>query len=131
YNYGQGKLSLYASNTSTDAAGADSSMTVGGFSPNAVDNEIPPVVRAYINDSLFVNGGITGPNTSLYVVLDAVTGINVSGNDIGHDLIAVLDDSVASPYILNDFYETAPNTYQRGYVTFPISNLPDGKHRLT
>jgi flagellar hook assembly protein FlgD len=32
---------------------------------------------------------------------------------------------------MNDYYETAPNTYKRGYVNFPITNLPLGRHSLT
>ncbi len=89
------------------------------------------MVRAFIEDSLFVNGGITNPNTTLYAILEDETGINVSGNAVGHDLTAILDGDVANPYIMNDYYETAPNTYKRGYLSFPVSNLPLGKHRLT
>ena len=32
---------------------------------------------------------------------------------------------------MNDYYESAPNTYQRGYVSFPINGLADGKHTFT
>ena len=131
YNYGKGKLSLYANSATTDGAGTDSSITVGGFSDNPVISTVAPIVKAYIGDSLFLDGGITGPNTSLYAVLYDETGINVSGNDIGHDLTAVLDDSVTAPYILNDYYETAPNTYQKGFVKFPLSGLSEGRHKLT
>ncbi len=130
YFFGKGKISMYAQNGTTDAAGADTGFSVGGFSENPVISTSAPVVRPYINDSLFRNGGITGSNTSLFVVLNDETGINVSGNDVGHDLVAVLDDNVEQPYILNDFYETAPNTYQHGYVNFPISGLADGKHHI-
>jgi hypothetical protein len=130
YYYGTGKVSTYAHNGVTDGAGADTTLVVGGFSENPIENTVPPVVKAYINDSFFLNGGITGANTSLFVSLSSVTGINVSGNNLGHDLIAVLDGNVEQPYILNDYYETAPNTYQQGYVTFPINGLTDGRHSI-
>jgi len=130
YYYGTAKISNYAHNGVTDAAGADTSITVGGFSDNPVISDVPPIVRPYINDSLFQDGGITGTNTSLFVSLYSETGINVSGNKLGHDLTAVLDDNVEQPYILNDYYETAPNTYQRGYVNFPVNGLSDGRHTL-
>jgi flagellar hook assembly protein FlgD len=42
----------------------------------------------------------------------------------------VLDDNIEQPYILNDYYETAPNTYQRGYVNFQISGIANGKHTI-
>ena len=131
YFFGTGKVSTYAQNGVTDAAGADTSVTIGGFSDNPVLNTTPPVVKPYIGDSLFLNGGITGSNTSLFVSLYSLTGINVSGSSIGHDLTAVLDGNNDAPYILNDYYESAPNTYQRGYVSFPINGLADGKHTFT
>ena len=130
YDFGTGKLSTYAQNGVYDAAGADTSMKVGGFSDNPVLNTIPPTVKPYIGDSLFQNGGITGSNTSLFVSLYSLTGINVAGNNVGHDLTAVLDGNVETPYILNDYYESAPNTYQRGYVSFPVSGLADGHHSI-
>ncbi len=131
YFFGTGRISTYAQNGVTDAAGADTSVTVGGFSDNPVLSTNPPVVKAYIGDSLFLNGGITGNNTSLFVSLYSLTGINVSGSSIGHDLTAVLDGNTEAPYILNDYYESAPNTYQRGYVSFPVNGLTDGKHTFT
>ena len=131
YFFGTGKVSTYAQNGVTDAAGADTSMKIGGFSDNPVLNTTPPVVKAFIGDSLFLNGGITGSNTSLFVSLYSLTGINVSGTNVGHDLIAVLDSNTEAPYILNDYYESAANTYQRGYVSFPINGLADGKHTIT
>ncbi len=130
YVYGSGKVSTYAQNGVTDAAGVDNSIAVGGFSDYPVLSTAPPVVKAYIGDSLFLNGGITGNNTSLFVSLYDSTGINVSGTYVGHDLTAVLDGNTDAPYILNDYYESAPNTYQHGSVTFPINGLADGNHTI-
>jgi hypothetical protein len=131
YEYGKGKLSLYAENGSTDGAGFNNNYTIGGYSDNPRTESRPPIVKPYIGDTLFKNGGITGSNTLLYVILEDETGINVSGNSVGHDLIAILDGDVSNPYIMNDYYETEANTYKRGYVKFPITNLPEGRHRLT
>lgn len=128
YFFGKGKISTYAENGTTDAAGMDTTIAIGGFSANPVENDVKPTVFPYINDSSFINGGVTGSNTSLFVVLRSETGINVSGYSIGHDLTAILDDNTETPYILNDYYETAPNTFQLGYVKFPVSGLSDGLH---
>jgi len=130
YDFGAGKISLYADNGATDAAGNNNAVIVGGYSDHPVLSSEPPIVKAYLNDTLFRNGGITGSSTSLYATFYDKTGINVSGTNIGHDLTAVLDDNVDAPYILNNYYETAPNTYQYGYVSFAISGLTDGRHSL-
>ena len=130
YSFGAGKISMYSDDGVTDAAGDNINFAVGGFSDHPVISSDTPVVKPYINDSLFLNGGITGSNTSLYVSLFDKTGINVTGTDVGHDLTAVLDGSIDAPFILNDYYETYPNTFQRGYVSFAISGLADGPHSI-
>ncbi|OJW82278.1 MAG: hypothetical protein BGO69_16950 [Bacteroidetes bacterium 46-16] len=130
YEFGKGKLSSYAENGITDAAGADTTFSIGGYSDNPVTDNVAPIVKPYIGDSLFKDGGITGPNTLLYVSLEDEIGINVSGNAVGHDLTAVMDGDIEVPYILNDYYETEPNTYQRGHVYFPLNGLSVGKHTI-
>ncbi len=130
YALGSGQIQYYAENGVTDVAGVDTSVQVGGSSRFPVSDTDPPVVRAFIGDSLFHDGGLTGSNTVLYGILEDETGINVSGNAIGHDLIAVLDGKESEPYVLNDYYESAPNTYKRGYVRFPVSGLSNGMHTL-
>lgn len=130
YEFGKGKLSSYAENGITDAAGDDTSFVLGGYADDPVTDDNPPIVKPYIGDSLFKDGGITGANTLLYVSLEDETGINVSGNAVGHDLTAVMDGNIDVPYILNDYYETEPNTYQNGHVYFPLSNLSVGKHTI-
>lgn len=131
YTIGKGKVSYYADNGVTDAAGSDFEYKVGGFSDHPVIENNPPIVRPFIEDSLFQNGGLTGPNTLLYAILEDETGINVTGNSVGHDLTATLDGNIQDPFVMNDYYETAPNTYKKGYVNFPLSNLTEGIHRIT
>jgi len=131
YDYGKGKLSSYAEDGVTDAAGSDTLHAIGGYSDNPVTDNDAPIVKPYIGDSLFKDGGITGPNTLLYVSLADEIGINVSGNSVGHDLTAVLDGNIQVPYILNDYYETEANTYQKGHIYFPLNDLPVGKHTIT
>lgn len=130
YEMGKGKISFYAENGQTDAAGADTAYSIGGYSDNPILEYNPPVVRPYIGDSLFKNGGLTGSNTLLFAILEDETGINVSGNAVGHDLVGILDDNAEAPYVMNDYYETESNTYKRGYVNFPLYDIPEGRHRM-
>ena len=50
---------------------------------------------------------------------------------IRDSLTGVLDGNIENPFVLNDYYETEANTYKRGYVNFPMTNLSNGRHRLT
>lgn len=131
YELGKGKISYYAENGQIDGAGFDTTYSIGGYSDNPILEKNPPVVKPYIGDSMFINGGLTGANSLLFVVLQDETGINVSGNAVGHDLTGVLDGNIENPFVLNDYYETEANTYKRGYVNFPMTNLSNGRHRLT
>ncbi|MBS1645544.1 MAG: type IX secretion system sortase PorU [Bacteroidetes bacterium] len=128
YSLGTARISYYAENGETDAAGVDTSVLSGSFIDGGIVENDPPIVQPFIGDTLFQDGGLTGTNTRLYVKLSDESGINASGNSVGHDITAVLDDDESTPYILNDYYETEPNTYKRGHVSFPISGLANGKH---
>jgi hypothetical protein len=130
YNYGSGKISYYANTTTVDASGVDSSFTVGDINRNAPDDNTPPVVKPYIDDDKFRDGGVTGPNPLLYVSIYDLNGINVSGTSIGHDLVGILDGDIQDPYVMNDYYQTVQNDFSNGFVNFPLYNLPEGKHTL-
>lgn len=130
YNYGNGKVSYYANTDLVDAAGIDKHFTVGDYNRDADDDNNPPVVKPYIDNDKFRDGGVTDPNPLLYVKLFDENGINVTGTSIGHDLVAILDDDVQNPYVMNNYYETVQNDFSNGYVNFPLYNLPEGKHTL-
>lgn len=129
YEYGLSKISYYASNDQTDAAGVDTSYTIGGSANAGEDNE-DPLVQPYIDNDKFRDGGVTGPNPLLYVKLSDDNGINYSGSAIGHDIVAILDDNVQQPLGMNDYYTPEQDDYRRGYIHFPLSNLPEGKHTI-
>ena len=58
-------------------------------------------------------------------------GINMVGNGIGHDIVAILDNNTAEPIILNDYFEAELNSYQKGSIQYPFKELEEGKHTLT
>jgi hypothetical protein len=130
YVYGNGRLSLYAENGSQDGNGYYTNFIIGG-SDNSVDSDREgPEIRAYLNDERFVNGGITNERPVLLLKLTDSSGINTAGTSIGHDLVAVLDNDNNRYFILNDFYESDLNSYQRGTVRFQLPQLDPGTHSL-
>ena len=58
------------------------------------------------------------------------SGINTSGNGIGHDAKAVLDGDTGNPFVLNEYFVSDLDTYKRGSIRFPFQNLSDGRHDL-
>ena len=130
YQFGNGKLSLYAENGIGDANGYFTNFIIGGVGNNADNDKEGPVIKAYLNDEKFVSGGITNENPILIVKLSDSSGINTAGTGIGHDIVATLDNDNRQYFILNDFYEADLNSYQQGTVHFQIPALTAGIHSL-
>ncbi|MEY4332978.1 MAG: type secretion system sortase PorU [Bacteroidota bacterium] len=127
---GKTRILYYAQSANEDAAGCDTNFVLGNFSDTPIVDDDKPIVRPFMNDSLFRNGAITNPNSVLYVKLSDASGINVSGNSVGHDCIAILDEDEQHPFVLNDYYETETGTYKKGIIKFPMKNLTLGMHSI-
>ena len=134
YTYGNGRVSCYAISeynaTKTDAHGASEEFVIGGTSSSVSIDDLGPQVSLYMNDSLFIEGGVTSEDPWLYARVYDESGINTVGNGIGHDLRAVLDESYDSPYVLNTYFNADLDTYKSGTVRFPFNDLEDGEHIL-
>ncbi|MBT33275.1 MAG: hypothetical protein CMO01_26740 [Thalassobius sp.] len=130
YAFDFGKISIYAQDTTNfrDASGDVSDLIIGGTASYDSDNEAPEL-SVYLEDESFENGSIVPANTTLYADVFDDNGINVTGNGIGHDITAVLDNE--TEYELNDYYYSVIDDYQNGYVAFPLEELEVGLHTLT
>ncbi|REJ81173.1 MAG: T9SS C-terminal target domain-containing protein [Bacteroidetes bacterium] len=130
FQYGFGKLSFYAHNGQTDAAGYFKNAVVGGFNTSASADNTGPEIRLYMNDEKFVRGGLTDANPYLYAIISDSSGINTVGTGIGHDMTAELNNDKSKVIVLNDYYENDLNSYQQGKVKYPYKNLPPGPHTV-
>ena len=131
YNYGFGKISYYANNNvDTDACGYYDSIVVGGNSTNIIPDSNGPDIELYMNDENFVFGGITDQYPYLLAFVTDSTGINTVGSGIGHDIVAILDNNSENQVVLNEYYESDINSYQKGRIVYPFRNLTNGRHTL-
>ena len=133
YHYAQGRISYYAiSNDSlVDAGGNDENFIIGGIDNNIIDDYEGPEISLYMNTRNFLDGGITDSDPTLIADIFDVSGINMVGNGIGHDITAILDGNTTIPYILNEYYQSNQDDYTRGTVSFPFSSLENGEHTIT
>jgi len=131
FAYGPGKITYYATNGTSDANGFYNQLVIGGSSGNTVVDNEGPVVSLYMNDKNFVSGSITSEKPLFYADLVDSSGINTLGTSFGHDITAVLNKSGSKPVILNDYYESALNSYQSGRVRYPFEKLSTGDYQLT
>lgn len=132
YEIGPGKLSLYALNTerTMEAAGGTTDFDIGG-TEDQIDTDInPPELQVFMGDSTFIEGGRVTPNTTLVVKLFDDSGISISAYGIGNTAMAILNDDDET-FIINEYYEAVSGDYRRGWIYYPLEDLPPGRHTIT
>ena len=127
---GKARITMYASNGQTDASGADTSRWIGGNVIAPIDDREGPSIRLFLNDTLFREDGVTHETPLLIALLADSSGINASGNGIGHDLTAVLDDNERDILVLNDFYTAEQDRFTAGSIRYRLPELKEGEHRI-
>jgi hypothetical protein len=130
YAYGPGKISFYAEDSIVDASGAFLEFTVGGSEVNVDPDTEGPEVEVFMNNEFFKEGGITSPNPVLLVKVFDENGINTTGNGIGHDITATFNANTQNKIVLNEYYQSELDSYQAGYVRYPLFNLEEGRHMV-
>lgn len=144
YTVGEGRLLGYADNFESAKSEAfdvyhNQSITIGDINPNGVNDNEAPKIKLYMNNTNFVDGGITNQNPIFLACVTDDKGINSTGAGIGHDITVILDGEVINTISLNDYYTAGENNgcinpnlsdYQKGSVFYPFRNLKVGEHQL-
>ena len=131
YRYGSGMVSYYATDYQHDASGLYEDFVIGGFYDAPINDEDPPVVQLYIDDEMFVSGGVTGNSPTLIAYVEDANGINTTGTGIGHDIVATLTGPSGGYYVLNDYFAADMGSQGRGTITYRMPNLEEGDYILT
>ncbi len=135
YSNEAGRISAYAYNGSSHAGGFTENVIVGGTSANPPDDQAGPDIRLFLNDTTFVAGGMTTPSPRLIVKLADESGINAVGAGVGHEMLLVVDGDEQNAVDISSRFESDPNSYRSGSVTFSFDDYPtrleDGPHRLS
>lgn len=130
YKFGFGKVSYYANSDTTDASGYENRAIIGGTSDSVwVDNK-GPEIRLFLNDEKFVSGGLVPENALFIAKIYDENGINTTGRGVGRDLNAILNSNNTNTIVMNDYYRSELNTYQRGSVNYNYKNLPLGTNKI-
>ncbi|MGJ8549668.1 type IX secretion system sortase PorU [Winogradskyella wichelsiae] len=129
---GNGKVSFYAQtdNSSSNQAGSNLDIKIGGINEDAPEDNLGPVINLYMNDENFVSGGITNESPTFLVQLQDDNGINTASG-IGHDITAIIDADETNPIVLNNYYQANVDDYTNGTVSYPFRDLEPGLHTLT
>lgn len=131
YRFGQGLINYYATDYVEEANGNCDAFVIGGFYDDAIEDEEAPEVRLFIDDTLFVSGGVTGESPILLAFVDDESGINTTGAGIGHDIMATLTGPSRNSYCLNSYFISEIDQPGKGAITFKMQDLVDGDYTLT
>lgn len=125
-----GKVSTFASTKNAAYAGGYSfNSLIGGLEENASPDDAPPLIRLFLGDTTFINGGKVGPNTKIVTLLSDNSGINISSSPTGNNIIAQVDQN--DKIILNTYYTSNIGTFKDGMVNYPLDGLEKGRHTLS
>lgn len=131
YSNDYGRVLFYSLSNDklTEANGHNEDFRVGGTEPNLTDQTGPDIV-AYLNSPDFTDGTVVNATPYFVAELHDESGINTSGNGMGHDLELIIDNNAATTYSLNDHFTSEFGDYTRGTVAFSIPTLKEGPHSL-
>lgn len=127
-----GRFAFYALNNerNMEANGYNEKFLLGGMGEVATDT-IGPQIQAGLNGVDFENGGVVNKTPYFVAKLEDESGINYSGNGIGHDLVLCVDNDVNLTYTLNNYFVQEFGDFTRGTVSYVLPELESGSHTLT
>ncbi|MBP7498136.1 MAG: type IX secretion system sortase PorU, partial [Bacteroidales bacterium] len=121
YNFGNGKISYYATDSVRDANGYYDNIIIGGSLTDNIADTKGPNIKLFIDNESFVSGGNTGVNPLLIAHIEDQSGVNMTGNGIGHDITAFLNNTSQQEIVLNDYYHYDLGTYKKGKINYKFS----------
>lgn len=132
YSDNTGRMVFYAVSTDRrqEANGYSESFLVGGTGSDLLTDTIGPEVHVWLNDISEPEGARVNPTPMFKASLKDLSGINTSGNGIGHDLELIIDDRPETTYNLNSYYVNEFGDYQQGTVTYILPQLSAGTHKM-
>lgn len=101
---------------------------IGGTSEGLQNDSIGPTIEVLLNGNN--SGGKVHETPLLQLHLYDADGINTSGNGVGHDLVAIIDNDPNMTYVLNSYYTSKPGYYTAGTVTYSLPAMEPGKHTM-
>lgn len=127
-----GRFAFFALNNerTMEANGYNEKFILGGREEEEKDT-IGPQILAGLNSEDFANGGTVNKTPYFIANLKDESGINCSGNGIGHDLVLCVDNDVDKTYTLNSYYVQEFGDFTQGTVSYVLPELEAGPHTLT
>ncbi|HYE94903.1 MAG TPA: type IX secretion system sortase PorU [Rubricoccaceae bacterium] len=124
-----GRFSAYARSTGADGGGFSEAFRIATTAGTPLQDTEGPEIRLFLNDTTFVDGGLSGPEPLLIARLFDEHGIN-TGTSVGHELLLTLDGDPTSAVDIGRFFEGDLDSFRSGTARVPLEGLSPGPHTL-
>jgi Peptidase family C25 len=129
YQYGEGKIFVYAQTTdATSDASGSSKVIVGGANNRTITDIQAPKASVYLNDESFKEGGETNDSPVFIAKLSDENGLNVATDGLGHEMLLTIDDT--TKVVVNQYFTSNLDDYRSGEIRYQLKNLKEGEHQL-
>ncbi|NOX88799.1 MAG: type IX secretion system sortase PorU [Calditrichaeota bacterium] len=124
-----GRITLYAYSPELhlNAMGYNDRLLINGSESNITDEYGPEIDVFFKDQENFTPGDLIPQNTVLIASLQDDHGINITG-EMGHNISLQIDNE--PPRNISGFFAYEKNSYQKGKIEYPLSQLAEGPHRL-
>ncbi len=130
YRIGNGLIRYYSKDVNRDGGGSFAALKLGG-SPKSTANDLTgPDIKLFLDDENFKPGDQVSKAPLLIAFIEDESGINTSGGGIGHNITVIIDNQTDKMVTINDYFQSAQDSYKNGKVLFQLSDLEDGEHTL-
>jgi hypothetical protein len=129
YSPGSCRFSYYAVSSGADASGRYEGMTAYHDGSNQYEDTDGPVLKMYLNDTLFKSGDAVTNQPLLIAFAEDISGVNFWNAGIGRGLKLVIDDDLNHAIDMEEYYSPNPDDRRKGVVLFRMPDLSYGEHR--
>lgn len=130
YTPGKGRIEYYATSDEVEVNGFYEDFYIGGFNTDFVEDNEGPELELYMNSPSFKDGGVVNPNPIFIADVSDASGINTSGNSIGHDITIKLNNDPNTIEVINSSYSTSVGDFTQGRVAYQLKDLEEGEYTI-
>ena len=129
YDYGKGKVSLFATDTINYLEAIDNEQVIiGGTSSEFNNDKIGPEIEIFIDDYNFTSGNKVSKSPLLIVDVFDKNGLNITESKTFHKMTAILNDT--AEFYLNDYFSPKKDDHTSGSIRYPLDMLSPGKYKV-
>ncbi|MCX6150129.1 MAG: type IX secretion system sortase PorU [Ignavibacteriales bacterium] len=131
YENKSGKIVGYLSNSSSDAISFSDSIIVGGTDYSITDDKKGPEMEISFDNAASENSYLVNSDCTLLVKLKDQTGLNTTGNGIGHTLSGILNENENAPLDFTNYFVGDLNANGKsGFIKYNFYGLDFGDYKI-